>query len=255
MRILAIGDVIGKPGRQALDTFLPQMKQEYAVDLTIVNAENSAHGIGVTPETAEELLKAGADVLTSGNHVWAHKTILPCLDSEMPLIRPLNYPPGVPGKGYIIKNGVLVVNLIGRTFMDNYDSPFRTMDTLLAQLENKPKIIIVDFHAEATSEKVALGRYLDGRVSAVLGTHTHVGTIDATILHGGTAYVTDIGMTGPVDSVIGDDPENVLKRFLTQLPHRLSAGSGKSVINAILVTVDEITGKASGIERIQRETE
>ena len=255
MRILAIGDVIGKPGRQALDTFLPQMKQEYAVDLTIVNAENSAHGIGVTPETAEELLKAGADVLTSGNHVWAHKTILPCLDSEMPLIRPLNYPPGVPGKGYIIKNGVLVVNLIGRTFMDNYDNPFRTMDILLAQLENKPKIIIVDFHAEATSEKVALGRYLDGRVSAVLGTHTHVGTIDAAILSGGTAYVTDIGMTGPVDSVIGDDPENVLKRFLTQLPHRLSAGSGKSVINAILVTVDETTGKASGIERIQRETE
>ena len=177
MRILAIGDVIGKPGRQALDTFLPQMKQEYAVDLTIVNAENSAHGIGVTPETAEELLKAGADVLTSGNHVWAHKTILPCLDSEMPLIRPLNYPPGVPGKGYIIKNGVLVVNLIGRTFMDNYDSPFRTMDTLLAQLENKPKIIIVDFHAEATSEKVALGRYLDGRVSAVLGTHTHMSVL------------------------------------------------------------------------------
>ena len=255
MRILAIGDVIGKPGRQALDTFLPQMKQEYAVDLTIVNAENSAHGIGVTPETAEELLKAGADVLTSGNHVWAHKTIIPCLDSEMPLIRPLNYPPGVPGKGYIIKKGVLVVNLIGRTFMDNYDSPFRTMDALLAQLENKPKIIIVDFHAEATSEKVALGRYLDGRVSAVLGTHTHVGTIDAMILNGGTAYVTDIGMTGPVDSVIGDDPENVLKRFLTQLPHRLSAGSGKSVINAILVTVDETTGKARGIERIQRETE
>ena len=255
MRILAIGDVIGKPGRQALDTFLPQMKQEYAVDLTIVNAENSAHGIGVTPETAEELLKAGADVLTSGNHVWAHKTIIPCLDSEMPLIRPLNYPPGVPGKGYIVKKGVLVVNLIGRTFMDNYDSPFRTMDALLAQLENKPKIIIVDFHAEATSEKVALGRYLDGRVSAVLGTHTHVGTIDAMVLNAGTAYVTDIGMTGPVDSVIGDDPENVLKRFLTQLPHRLSAGSGKSVINAILVTVDETTGKAIGIERIQRETE
>ena len=255
MRILAIGDVIGKPGRQALDTFLPQIKQEYQVDLTIVNAENSAHGIGVTPDTAEELLKAGADVLTSGNHVWVHKTILPFLDSEMPLIRPFNYPPGVPGKGYIIKNGVLVVNLIGRTFMDNYDNPFHSMDALLAQLENKPKIIIVDFHAEATSEKVALGRYLDGRVSAVLGTHTHVGTIDAMILKGGTAYVTDIGLTGPIDSVIGDDPENVLKRFLTQLPHRLSAGSGKSVLNAILVTVDETTGKATGIERIQRETE
>ena len=254
MLILAIGDVIGKPGRQALNVFLPQIKQEYGVDLTIVNAENSAHGIGVTPETAEELLKAGADVLTSGNHVWAQKAILPCLDSEMPLIRPLNYPPGIPGKGYIVKNGVLVVNLIGRTFMDNYDCPFRTMDTLLATLENKPPVIFVDFHAEATSEKVALGRYLDGRVSAVLGTHTHVGTIDARILPKGTAYVTDIGMTGPMDSVIGDDPENVLKRFLTQLPYRLSAGSGKSVVNALLIRVDDITGKATGIERIQRET-
>jgi metallophosphoesterase (TIGR00282 family) len=255
MLILAIGDVIGKPGRQALDMFLPQIKQEYGVDLTIVNAENSAGGIGVTPETAEELLKAGADVLTSGNHVWAHKAILPCLDSEMPLIRPLNYPPGVPGKGYIVKNGVLVVNLIGRTFMNNYDCPFRTMDALLAQLENKPPVIFVDFHAEATSEKVALGRYLDGRVSAVLGTHTHVGTIDAQILPKGTAYVTDIGMVGPTDSIIGDDPENVLQRFLTQLPHRLSAGTGKSVINAMLVRVDDITGKAISIERIQRETE
>ena len=255
MLILAIGDVIGKPGRQALNTFLPQIKQEYGVDLTIVNAENSAHGIGVTPDTAEELLKAGADVLTSGNHVWSHKTILPYLDSEMPLIRPLNYPPGVPGKGYIVKNGVLVVNLVGRTFMGNYDCPFRAMDTLLASLENKPKLIIIDFHAEATSEKVALGRYLDGRVSAVLGTHTHVGTIDARILPGGTGYVTDIGLTGPIDSVIGDDPENVIKRFLTLLPYRLSAGAGKSVINAILVRVDDVTGKATGIERIQRETE
>jgi hypothetical protein len=234
---------------------LPQIKQQYGVDLTIVNAENSAHGIGVTPDTAEELLKAGADVLTSGNHVWSHKTILPCLDSDMPLIRPLNYPPGVPGKGYLIINGVLVVNLIGRTFMDNYDCPFRAMDTLLAQLENKPKIIVIDFHAEATSEKVALGRYLDGRVSAVLGTHTHVGTIDARILNGGTAYVTDIGLTGPIESVIGDDPENVLKRFLTQMPYRLTAGNGKSVFNAILVRVDEATGKAISIERIQRETE
>jgi metallophosphoesterase (TIGR00282 family) len=254
MRILVIGDVIGKPGREALNTFLPQIKQEYGVDLTIVNAENSAGGIGVTPETAEELLKAGADVLTSGNHIWAHKTILPYLDGDMPLIRPLNYPPGVPGRGYLIKNGVLVVNLIGRTFMNNYDCPFRTMDALLARLENAPKIIFVDFHAEATSEKVALGRYLDGRVSAVLGTHTHVGTIDARVLPQGTAYVTDIGMVGPIDSVIGDDPESVLQRFLTQLPHRLSAGTGKCVINAMLVMVDDSTGKATNIERIQKET-
>ncbi len=254
MRILVIGDVIGKPGREALDTFLPQIRQEYGVDLAIVNAENCAGGIGVTPETAEELIKAGADVLTSGNHIWAHKTILPYLDGDMPLIRPLNYPPGVPGKGYIIKNGVLVVNLIGRTFMNNYDCPFRAMDALLVRLENTPKVIFVDFHAEATSEKVALGRYLDGRVTAVLGTHTHVGTIDAMVLPHGTAYVTDIGMVGPIDSVIGDDPESVLQRFLTQLPHRLSAGTGKCVINAMLVRVDDSNGKATGIERIQKET-
>jgi 2',3'-cyclic-nucleotide 2'-phosphodiesterase len=255
MLILAIGDVIGKPGRKALDVFLPKIKQEYGVDLTIVNAENSAGGIGVTPETADELLTAGADVLTSGNHIWAHKTILPYLNGEIALIRPLNYPLGVPGKGYIVKKGVLVVNLIGRTFMDNYDCPFRTMDALLTQMENKYKVIFVDFHAEATSEKVALGRYLDGRVSAVLGTHTHVGTIDAQILPGGTAYVTDIGMAGPVDSVIGDDTDNVLQRFLTQLPHHMSVGSGKSVINAMLVRVDDTTGKAISIERIQRETD
>jgi 2',3'-cyclic-nucleotide 2'-phosphodiesterase len=254
MLILAIGDVIGKPGRQALNTLLPQIKQEYGVDLTIVNAENAAHGIGVTPETAEELLKAGADVLTSGNHVWAQKSILTCLDSEMPLLRPLNYPPGVPGKGYIVKHGVLVVNLIGRVFMDSYDCPFRAMDALLVQLENKPSVIIVDFHAEATSEKVALGRYLDGRVSAVFGTHTHIGTIDARVLTGGTAYVTDIGLTGPIESVIGDEPENVLKHFLTMLPYRVSISAGKSVLNAVLVRVDEKTGKAVSIERIQRET-
>ena len=253
MLILAIGDVIGRPGRQTLNFFLPKIKQEYGVDLTIINAENIAGGIGVTPETAEELFTAGADVLTSGNHIWAHKTIVPYLDTEMSLIRPLNYPPGVPGRGYTIKKGVLVVNLIGRTFMNNYDCPFRAMDILLAQMGNKHKVIIIDFHAEATSEKVALGRYLDGRVSAVLGTHTHIGTIDAQLLPKGTAYVTDIGMTGPVDSIIGDETENVLQRFLTQLPYRMSAASGKSVLNAVLVRVDDMTGKAVDIERIQRE--
>lgn len=255
MLIMAVGDVIGKPGRQALEKFLPDIKQEYGVDLTIVNAENVAGGIGVTPETADDLFRAGADILTSGNHIWMHKAILPYLDSDIPIIRPLNYPPGVAGRGYIIKDSVLVVNLIGRVFMSNYDCPFRTMDTLLANMENKPTVIIVDFHAEATSEKVALGRYLDGRVSAVLGTHTHVGTIDSQILPGGTAYVTDIGMTGPVDSVIGDEPEGVLQRFLTQLPHRLSVGGGKVTLNAILVRVNSTTGRAESIERIQRETD
>jgi metallophosphoesterase (TIGR00282 family) len=255
MLILAVGDVIGKPGRQALARFLPEIKRQYGVDFTIVNAENVAGGIGVTPDTATDLINSGADVLTSGNHVWAQKDILPVLDSEMPLIRPLNYPPGVPGRGYFITRGVMVVNLIGRTFIGNFECPFRTMDALLEQVQDKPPVVVVDFHAEATSEKVALGRYLDGRVSAVLGTHTHVGTIDAQILPRGTAYVTDIGMTGPIDSVIGDDTDNVIQRFLTQLPHRMSAGKGKTTLNAILVRVDNATGRATAIERIQRETD
>ncbi|GAI31062.1 unnamed protein product, partial [marine sediment metagenome] len=177
MLVLVVGDVIGKPGRRAVNELLPDLRQQYGLDLVIANAENIAGGIGVTPNTAVELLDAGVDVLTSGNHIWAQKEILPYLDGEMPILRPLNYPPGVPGRGYIVKGQAMVVNLIGRTFMGNFDCPFRAMEKLLAELKPKPPVIIVDFHAEATSEKVALGRYLDGRVSAVLGTHTHVGTI------------------------------------------------------------------------------
>ncbi len=250
-----IGDIIGKPGRQAVQKLLPHLRQRYALDLVIANAENSAGGVGVTPTTATELLEAGIDVLTSGNHIWAQKEIIPYLDSEMPILRPLNYPPGVPGRGYIIKDNAVIVNLIGRTFMSNFDCPFRAMDRLLAELQPEPRVIIVDFHAEATSEKMAMGRYLDGRVSAVLGTHTHVGTIDAQLLPGGTAYVTDIGMTGPMDSIIGDDAEAVLQRFLTMIPNRLSVGRGKTMFNAILVRVDDQTGRAVSIERIYRELE
>jgi len=255
MLILAIGDVIGKPGRQAVERFLPQLRQEYAVDLAVVNAENVAGGIGVTPETAADLLQAGADVLTSGNHIWAHKDILPILNSETTLLRPLNYPPGLPGRGFTIVKGVLVVNLIGRTFMGNYDCPFRAMDRLLNELPDRPPVAYVDFHAEATSEKVALSYYLDGRVSAVMGTHTHVGTIDARIMPRGTACVTDIGMTGPIDSIIGDEPQKVIDRFLTQLPYRLSAARGKTLLNAMLIRVDDATGRALSIQRIQRETD
>jgi hypothetical protein len=253
MLVLAIGDVIGKPGRQALSAILPELRQEYGLDLVLANAENAAGGLGVTPDTANELLNAGVDVLTSGNHIWAQKEIIPYLDSEMPILRPLNYPPGVPGRGYIITERAMVVNLIGRTFMSNYDCPFRAMDQLLAGLKGEPPVIVVDFHAEATSEKVAMGRYLDGRVSAVLGTHTHVGTIDAQVLPHGTAYVTDIGMTGPTDSIIGDDADTVLKRFLTMIPHRISVGKGSTVFNAVLVNVDDTTGRARNIERITRE--
>jgi len=254
MVILAIGDIIGKPGRQAVKELLPGLKQQYDVDFVIANGENVAGGIGLTPETAEELFQAGVDVITSGNHIWAQKEIIPCLDSEMPVLRPLNYPPGVPGRGYIVvKKRIVVVNLIGRTFIGNFDCPFRAMDKLLAELAPELKTIINDFHAEATSEKVALGRYLDGRVSAVLGTHTHVGTIDSQLLPRGTAYVTDIGMTGPADSVIGDDTETVLSRFLSQIPNRLTVGKGRVTFNAILVRLNRKTGLATGIERICQE--
>jgi len=238
-----------------MQELLPGLRQQYRFDLVIANAENTAGGLGLTPATAKEVLDAGVDVLTSGNHIWAQKEIIPYLDGEMPILRPLNYPPGVPGRGYIINSQVMVVNLIGRTFMGNFDCPFRAMDQLLAEVKHKPPVIIVDFHAEATSEKVAMGRYLDGRVSAVLGTHTHVGTIDAQLLPQGTAYVTDIGMTGPIDSVIGDDTEAVLQRFLTIMPHRLSVGKGKTIFNAVLVSVDENSGKALSIDRIYREVE
>jgi metallophosphoesterase (TIGR00282 family) len=253
MKILAIGDIVGKPGRQAVQAFVPELREEYGIDLVIANGENTAGGFGLTVNTAQELLEYGVDVLTSGNHIWAQKDIIPYLDGDMPILRPLNYPAGVPGRGWLLVKKVLVVNLIGRTFMTSYDCPFRTMDGLLEELSPKPKVIIVDFHAEATSEKVALGRYLDGRVSAVLGTHTHVGTIDTRVLPGGTAYVTDIGMTGPDDSVIGDDPEAVIQRFLTMMPHHLSVGRGRPVLNAVVVVVDKSSGRAVSIERVTRE--
>jgi len=253
MIILTIGDIVGRPGRQVIHSALHDLRRRYGIHLVIANGENAAGGFGLTPSTAQELMDDGVDVITSGNHIWAQKAILPHLDGDMPIIRPLNYPPGVPGRGYLLTRNTLIVNLIGRTFMTNYDCPFRAMDALLAELNPKPGIIIVDFHAEATSEKVALGHYLDGRVSAVLGTHTHVGTIDTRILPGGTAYVTDIGMTGPEDSVIGDDAEAVIQRFLTMMPHHLSVGKGNPVLNAVLLEVDENSGKATAIERICRE--
>ncbi len=253
MRILMIGDVIGKPGRDTVRTLLPDLKREKSIDFVICNGENTAGGFGITPDTASELLESGVDVLTSGNHIWDKKEIIPLMDDGLPLIRPANYP-DAPGKGYIHQGGVTVVNLMGRVFMASLDCPFRTADALLEQLkeEGQSKVIIVDFHAEATSEKQAMGWYLDGRVSGVLGTHTHVGTVDAKILPKGTAYLTDVGMTGPSDSVIGSDKDAVLERFLTSMPNRLAVASGPCVLNSVLVEVDEETGKASLIERIDR---
>jgi metallophosphoesterase (TIGR00282 family) len=247
--ILVIGDIVGRPGRQAVQRFLPELRKQYRLDLVIANGENAAGGFGLTPTIAHELLGMGVKVLTSGNHIWAQRDIIPYLD-EMPVLRPFNYPPDVPGKGYLVSGGVLVVNLMGRTFMNDIDCPFRAMDALLEMLQPRPKIIVVDFHAEATSEKMAMGRYLDGRASAVLGTHTHVGTIDGQILPRGTAYVTDIGMCGPSDSIIGDDVEAVIQRFLTGMPVRLLVGKGKPALNAMLVEVDEQSGPAYSFHRL-----
>lgn len=254
MNILMIGDIVGRPGRQIIHEYLHKLRRKYSVGLVIANGENAAGGFGITADTAQDLMDDGVDVFTSGNHIWAQKDIIPHLEA-MPILRPLNYPPGVPGRGYLKTGKVLVVNLIGRTFMSDYDCPFRAMDNLLNEPGEKPPVIIVDFHAEATSEKVALGMYLDGRVSAVLGTHTHVGTIDTKILPRGTAYVTDIGMTGPTNSVIGDEAEDVIYRFLTMMPRHLSVGKGSPELNAVVVEIDERSGKATTIERIHREME
>jgi len=252
LKILAIGDIIGKPGRNAVKKILPGLRSEHDIGLVIGNGENAAGGLGLTPSTAQELFDSGIDVITTGNHIWAYKEIIPYMENEPALLRPLNYPPTNPGRGYVLKKKVLIVNLMGRVFMGHCDCPFRAMDQLLAEFEHESIPIFVDFHAEATSEKVAMGKYLDGRVSAVLGTHTHVGTIDAQILPGGTAHVTDIGMVGPIDSVIGDDPDSVITRFLTQMTSRLSVGKGKVSFDAILVEVDRKTCKAVDIRRIQK---
>ncbi|MDA0264597.1 MAG: TIGR00282 family metallophosphoesterase [Chloroflexi bacterium] len=253
MRILMIGDVIGKPGRETVRAILPDLKREKSIDVVICNGENTAGGFGITVDTAGELLESGVDVLTSGNHIWDKKEIIPHMEDGLPLIRPANYP-DAPGRGYIHYGGVTVINLMGRVFMGSIDCPFRAADALLEQLEQQggSKVIIVDFHAEATSEKQALGWYLDGRVSGVFGTHTHVGTVDAKILTKGTAYLTDVGMTGPMNSVIGSDKDAVLERFLTSMPNRLPVATGPCVLNSVLVDVDEDTGNALLVERIDR---
>ncbi len=252
MKILMVGDVVGKAGRKAVKALLPGLRHEYGITLAIANGENAAGGIGLTPETAEELFQSQVDVITTGNHIWAHQEIIPFLEGNSPVIRPLNYPPTVPGRGYWLKDNILVVNLLGRTFIGDFDCPFRAMDKLLDELDPKPAVIIVDFHAEATSEKVAMGRYLDGRVSAVLGTHTHIGTIDAGILPQGTAYVTDVGMVGPIDSVIGVKVSNVIDRFLSQMPARFTPAQGAVSFDAVVVEIAEDSGRATAISRIQK---
>jgi len=245
--------VVGKPGREAVQELVPELRKQYEIDMVIVNGENAAGGIGITQSTSEAMLSAEVDAITTGNHVWRRKEVIPYLDGDAPIVRPLNYPPGLAGRGYITIGPVMIVNLVGRTFMHNYDCPFRAMDTLLQEITQRPKIIIVDFHAEATSEKVAMGWYLDGRVTAVVGTHTHIGTVDTKVLPNGTAYLTDIGMVGPIDSVIGANKEAALSSFLTAMPFNLSVGKGDVVFNSVLIEVAEDTGLATSIIRIDKE--
>ena len=249
-----IGDIIGRPGRSALSRLLPQLRRELDIDLVTANAENTAGGFGLTPKTANALLQAGVDVMTSGNHIWDKKDILPHMD-ELPLLRPANYY-GAPGRGWMMHGDVMVLNLQGRVFMPPIDCPFREADKRLAEAEQElghaPRVIMVDFHAEATSEKQGLGWYLDGRVSAVVGTHTHVGTADTRLLPGGTAYVSDLGMTGPLYSVIGTETAPVLERFRTGLPQRFKPADGPCVLNSVLIDIDPETGHATEIVRIDR---
>jgi hypothetical protein len=254
VNILMIGDVIGRPGRKAVAGLLPSLREELKLDLVIANGENAAAGRGLTPGTAQELFDAGVDVLTSGNHIWDQKEILTIIDKESAILRPANYPPLAPGRGVLTQKGVTVLNLMGRTFMLEIDDPFRAADAALEGMDENA-IVFVDMHAEATSEKQAMGRYLEGRVSAVVGTHTHVPTADARILPGGTAYVTDVGMVGPMESIIGNDIASVLRRFTTGMPTRLPVAENDSPVqfNSVLVEVDPSTGKARRIERIDRE--
>ncbi len=255
LRVLFIGDIVGRQGRKAVQRILPGLKQEFQIDLTIANCENAAGGFGLTKKLADELTEAGIDVMTSGNHIWDRREIVPYLDSLPNVLRPLNYPPGVPGRGraiYEVTGGrrICVVNLMGRVFMRAIDCPFRTIDTLLNQIENM--CTIVDMHAEATSEKIAMGWYLDGRVSAVLGSHTHVQTADERILPGGTAYITDAGMTGPFDSVIGIEKKAIIERFLTGIPSRFDAATQDVRFCGVVVSIDTTTSRALEIVRLQR---
>lgn len=257
LRILFLGDVVGEPGRKAVAAMLPVLKEELAIDFIIVNGENAAGGRGITPKIAISLMRAGAAVITTGDHIWDQKEIVPFLAEEPRVLRPHNYPEGAPGSGSIIletkKCKVAVVNLQGRVFMQpTLDNPFPAISDLVDSIRLETPVIFLDFHAEATSEKVAMGWHLDGRVSAVVGTHTHVPTADERVLPGGTAYLSDAGMCGPVDSVIGSQIEPVLERFKTMLPARFGVGRGTVRVNGALVTVDPSTGKALSIERVTR---
>jgi metallophosphoesterase (TIGR00282 family) len=255
LRILFIGDVVGRVGRDAVTALLPSLARDHGVDVTIANAENAAGGLGVTDRTVGELLDAGVDVLTTGDHVWDRQEAEELLDGDLPLLRPANYPPDTPGRGCMVfsspeAGSVAVLSLQGRTFMKPLDCPFHVGSRLVDRLRAESPVVIVDFHAEATSEKIALAWHLAGRATAVIGTHTHVQTSDERIVDGHTAAITDVGMTGPVDSVIGMKKEVALRRFVTGRPARYKIGEGRCVLSAVVLDVDGETGAARSIERV-----
>lgn len=255
MRILFVGDVVGSPGREALEKFLPKLKEKYRPTITIVNGENAASGKGITEKIYRQFLEMGVQAVTMGNHVWRNKDIFEFIDDAKYLVRPANLPENNPGQGMIfIKVNayeVAIINLQARTFMDSIDNPFEIADRLIAEARKRTPIIFVDFHGEATSEKMAFAWYLDGRVSAVVGTHTHVQTADNRVLPKGTAYITDVGMTGVYDGIIGVDPAPVIHKFLTNLPARFEVPkSGRTQLNGVIIDVDEKTGLSKNIERI-----
>jgi hypothetical protein len=255
MKILFSGDIVGKPGRLAIRELLPLIIEDYRIEFVIANCENAAAGFGVTRDVVEELYQSRIDVLTSGNHIWDKKEVLEFVEDYETLLRPANYPEGTPGFGSVVMpcaSGIHVgvINLAGRVFMRPLDCPFRSAEKEIERLRKKTRIIIVDMHAEATSEKQALGWFLDGRVSAVLGTHTHVQTADEKILPNGTAYITDLGMTGPFDSIIGTRKDAVLERFLIQMPNKFDVAKGDIRLQGVVLEVDTASGKALSIERL-----
>lgn len=256
MRILAIGDIVGRPGREAASSFIPKLKRKENLDLVIANGENAAGGSGLTPRIVKELLSSGIDVITSGDHIWKKRDIFEIIDKEYRLLRPANYPDNVAGCGYVVlslKNNVkiAVINLVGRVFMRALECPFKTAKKFVDQIKKETPIIIIDFHAEATSEKIAMGWFLDGEVSCVLGTHTHVQTADEQILPLGTAYITDLGMTGPMDSVLGRSVERVLEYFLTGMPAKFEMAKENIQLQGVIVDIDEKSGRAQAIKRIK----
>lgn len=258
MNILCIGDIVGRPGREALANLLPGIKKQHGIDFVVVNAENASGGAGLIPKNADDILSMGVDVMTMGDHVWDKAEIFPYLDEHKDrIIRPANFPEGVPGAGWTIaeaSNGVRVgvINLLGRTFMRyNVSCPFRTLETALPQIKESAAVIIVDMHAETTSEKVAMGHFCDGKVSLVFGTHTHIQTADEKILPQATAYITDLGMSGPYDSVIGQNKEKIINRFLTSMPNKFEVASSAATLHGVIVNVDPKTGRAQGISRLQ----